>query len=405
MLAFMLYIAYICLMWKWGHQGDMMIWMEWSKYMYHHGFTSIYNTECNYLPAYLYFVYLHVKIQGNLTDIGDNLYTLKYYTLVFDLLGAIAAVWFVRDESRKIFYFLLLMFNVAFIYNTAMWGQLDAIYTFWGFAALIAALERRPVLSVLFLLIAFNFKIQALVFVPAIGLLLLPQYFTKGGLKKALTAIALAVPIQLMILLPFIIEGKMERAIRVLTSYVGYYPYPSVAAFNLWFWLIPKDIEGMFNLKDTDTFFLISYKQAGSLMFCLAVFIAAFPLMKHLYRKYVRNEQLNFPLEKVFLISALSSLSFFYFNTEMHDRYSHSALISLAAYAFCTRRYLPLILGSVAYLLNMEKILNYFALRNYHTLLFEPRFVSALYFVLIVYLYYRLYTKPTDGASYRTIEL
>lgn len=130
-LSLMLYAAYMTTMWKWGYQSDMTYWMRWSKHMFENGFRNIYHSDCNYLPAYLYFLYFHVKIQGNLTDIQDNLYTIKYYTLVFDMLGAFAAVWFVKDELKKVFYFLILLLNIAYVYNTVFWGQIDAIYTFF----------------------------------------------------------------------------------------------------------------------------------------------------------------------------------------------------------------------------------------------------------------------------------
>mgnify|MGYP000884932146 FL=1 len=109
LLAFMIYVTFVSMMWKWGLQGDMMFWMTWSKQIYNHGFSSVYDSGCNYLPAYLYFLYFHTKIQGNLIDIQDNLYTIKYYTFIFDMLGAFLAVWFVRDKFKKVFYFLILL--------------------------------------------------------------------------------------------------------------------------------------------------------------------------------------------------------------------------------------------------------------------------------------------------------
>ena len=74
-----LYIAYMFIMHKWGHQGDMMFWLDWSRYISEHGFSHVYdNKDCNYLPAYLYILWAHVKLQGNHVDIGDNLYTADY---------------------------------------------------------------------------------------------------------------------------------------------------------------------------------------------------------------------------------------------------------------------------------------------------------------------------------------
>ncbi|HQD13493.1 MAG TPA: hypothetical protein PLW43_11145, partial [Chitinophagales bacterium] len=59
-LAVLLYLMMIVVMWKWGHQGDMMFWKDWSMYIYSNGLVNAYdNPGCNYLPAYLYVLWLH----------------------------------------------------------------------------------------------------------------------------------------------------------------------------------------------------------------------------------------------------------------------------------------------------------------------------------------------------------
>jgi Gpi18-like mannosyltransferase len=385
-------------MWKWGHE-DMYFWRDWSLYMKVNGLTKIYDYGVDYLPAYIYFLYFHVKVQVTPENIQDNLYTLKFFTLIFDMLGALLAVWYVKDELKKTFFYFFLVFNVAYIYNTVFWGQVDAIFTFWGFAAIIAAIERKLVWSILFLLISLNFKLQALVFIPVVGLLLLPQIFSKQGIRKLVIAVCVGALLQFAILLPFIIKGKMGLVWQVVTSSVGRYPYPAIGAFNLWSWFV-DDAPFTRTVKDSEHFFIGTYKQTGTFLFLTSIFFSVLPLVIHLYKKYVKGIGIQFPLEKIFLISSLVPLGFYFFNTQMHERYSHPALISLAAYTFCTRRYFPLVLGSLAYFLNMEKIMRYLAWTNYNTLIWDPKFVAGLYFLLIVWLYYLLYTKPTEGSLY-----
>lgn len=397
-------MAYVFLMHKWGHQGDMEFWIDWSQYIFNHGFVHVYdNKDCNYLPLYLYVLRFHAVIQGNLQDIQDNMYTIKYYTIIFDILGAYFAVWFVKDEFKKLFYFLLLLLNVAYFYNTALWAQVDAIFTFFGFAAIIFAIEKRTVVSALCLLIALNFKLQALVFIPIVGLILLPQILSKEGVRKVIIGVLIGVVIQIIILWPFITNGRMYQVMNVITGSVDKYPYPAVGAFNLWSLLLyNRTIESMYDIKDTVKFGFLTYKQIGSLLFFSATFLTVFPLMQHLYKKYFKNEIATFPLSKLFLIAAMTALNFYFLNTQMHERYFHPAMISLAAYAFYSGRFFPLILASVAYFINLERICWYLAMHNdvyMKSFWMDQRFVAFLYLILFFTLFYLLYAKkqPTEN--------
>ena len=393
-----LYIAYVFTMHKWGHQGDMLFWLNWSKYIFEHGFTHVYdNKECNYLPAYLYVLWGHVKLQGNTVDIGDNLYTIKFFTLIFDVAAAVLSVRFVKELKDKTYYFLLLMFNVAYIYNTVFWGQVDAIFTFWGFAALLLAIEQRVEWSILCLTIALNFKLQALVFIPVVGALLLPNFLTLKGMKKFLLAIIISFFIQIIILLPFILSGRLGQVWHVIIDSVGHYPFPTVGAFNLWTILLPNvSIEGMYKISDETKIGFLSYKQIGQFLFISTVLVSLYPLVNYLVKKYLKKNYSVFPIKNVFLIAALTSLNFYFFNTEMHERYSHPALVCLAAYAFLSKRFLPLILGSISYFLNMERICWYLNLHNdtyENGFLFKPRLIAGLYLILILLVYFLLYKK------------
>lgn len=397
-LVSMVYTAFVFLMHKWGHQGDMEFWIDWSKYIFNHGFDKIYDEpSCNYLPLYLYVLRFHAKIQGNLQDIQDNMYTIKYYTFIFDVIGAYLAVWFVKDEFKKLFYFVLLMLNVAYFYNSALWCQVDAIFTCFGFAAIILAIEKKTVLSALALLIALNFKLQALVFIPIVGLILLPQLLSKKGLKNIVIAVFIGAFIQVLILWPFISNGRMYQVMNVITGSVDKYPYPAVGAFNLWSLLLfNRTIEGMYDITDKVKFGFLTYKQIGSFLFFSATFITVFPLMQHLYKKYLKKGITTFPLSNIFLIAAITAFNFYFLNTQMHERYVHPMIISLAAYAFYSGRFLPLILGSIAYFINLERVCWYLAMHNdtyMKSFWMDQRFVAFLYLILMAVMYYLLYAK------------
>lgn len=94
---------------------------------------------------------------------------------------------------------------------------------------------------------------------------------------------------------------------------------------------------------------------------------------------------------EVFICGALISLIFFFFNTEMHERYSHPALIFLALYSVYTGRYLVYVITSLAYIINLESVIHFFKLGSYQGFIFNPRFVAVIYFIAILLLYIDMY--------------
>lgn len=62
-------------------------------------------------------------------------------------------------------------------------------------------------------------------------------------------------------------------------------------------------------------------------------------------------------------------------------------------YSFLRKDFFPFILFSIAYFLNMESILKWGRFDNYHTVIFQKYFAGALYAIVIVYLFFRLYQK------------
>lgn len=91
------------------------------------------------------------------------------------------------------------------------------------------------------------------------------------------------------------------------------------------------------------------------------------------------------------LIASLIPLLFFYFNTQMHERYSHPAFIFLILYAVIQNKPLPSIIGCLAYLLNLDAVLKSIVFQNYGVFIFSREFISALYLITIIWLYILLY--------------
>lgn len=74
----------------------------------------------------------------------------------------------------------------------------------------------------------------------------------------------------------------------------------------------------------------------------------------------------------------------------MHERYCHPAFIFLTACALYSNYWLPYILFSVGYLLNLERVMTALHLNNYDILIFNARFVASIYGLSIIFLIIRL---------------
>ncbi len=129
------------------------------------GFFGIRHAVGDYNVPYLYFMaaisYLPAK----------DLYLIKLFSMFFDLLLAFTALRLARKifPGREIaaagtFCAVLLLPTV--VLNGAYWGQCDSIYAAFVLLALLDALDKHPARSVVWLGVAFSFKLQAIFLVP-----------------------------------------------------------------------------------------------------------------------------------------------------------------------------------------------------------------------------------------------
>ncbi|MCB9034476.1 MAG: hypothetical protein H6553_11615 [Chitinophagales bacterium] len=391
---------------KWGHSGDMWFWLGWSEHIFENGLANVYtNSNCDYMPGFLYFLKLHCLIQKSTTNIQDNLYTLKYYILVFDILTALLISIKAKTNEKQIVYFFLITLNVVFLYNTYAWCQVDSIFTFFGFLAILLAIQNKIAWSIVCICISFNFKVQAIVFFPLLFMILAYQIKNIKAIRQIVIGIIGAIIVQTIILLPFILNGTVNKVWQVLTGSVGHYQSVSLNAFNFWFLVLPINAEQMFNYSDKTLFLGFTLNQIGFFLFATSVFLACFPFIKIIIENLYKKQYQKIDINKIFIIGALIPLLFFYFNTQMHERYSHPAMVFIFLFAINRKKYFPMILFSFAYGLNMEKVLKHLALTNYETLVFHPVFISVLYLILIIYLFYQLYKKETNVVNHLNLQL
>ncbi|HEY4787420.1 MAG TPA: hypothetical protein VIH57_15280 [Bacteroidales bacterium] len=399
----MLFLAYILLLPRTGHGGDMWCWSQWTHHMFSNGLGNVYKSGTDYLPLYHYVLFLFAKFQGNLEHIDRNLFYLKAITLLFDFVAGYVLIKFLRtryDRHQTILYSFLYFFNIGYFYNTVIWGQVDGIMASLVFLAFYCAYRKKVLISLIFILLSLNFKLQAIIFFPILGLMLLPAMTEQFSLRKLLVWIAMPVILQVLIIMPVLLAGDIAQLWRVVTGSVGKYPVVSANAYNFWSWVVKGD---RMEISDSIRFLGITYKSWGLFMFCTSSFFALWPLFKSTISQLFCREKKFISTEKMLITATLIPMLFFFFNTQMHERYIHPAILFLAVYSLLSKKYLPYILGSVAYFLNLEAVLRYLQLKNYNTALFHPIFIAILFFVCMAYLFMQLY-KNTSIPRQKIIE-
>lgn len=356
---------------------DKYFWISWSKDIAENGLGNIYNNpEVNNFPLVLWILKLFTFFISaeNIDAFSINYF--KCLVVVFDFLTLGIVAWLLNKNNKPPLLILILLLNPAFWYNTIIWGQVDTVYTCFVFISLLFAVEKKRFPTLLFVLLAINTKLQAVIFLP---LILLQIYNNDLRRKLKYTEIFGLIAIQFIILLPFIISGNFQQTVySLINSSIDFYPTVSRNAYNCWYFIFADPL----NTSDQLTF-LLPLKFWGIILF--VVFFAAVVFLFLKSDKKTKN---------IFLVFALTSLGFFFFNTQMHERYVHPIVLFSGLYAIFSGRYFIFIISSLAYLLNLEDVLQTFSyfddevfgfVINYSSwFIFKPVFISFVFLSAIV---------------------
>ena len=383
-----------------GHGFDNQCWQDWAWFSSTNGLRNAYGSGTNYLPLYHYVLWGYAKLVGHADHIGVYINNLRAFTLVLDMLG----LWLVYQwiDRRWPFYLLVLfnLLNLGYSYNTLIWGQVDGIMATLVFASLFLAYQKKLSWSAVAIVLALNMKLQAIVFVPVWGLIYFYQWAEEKRWQQIVLSILAIVCTQTLLLLPFMQrESGVQEVWQVAVRSAETFPKVSMNAFN--FWHLFTMIDPWRTNDETVYVAGLTYRKAGLLLFFTASFFVLFPLLKKLWLR-LRKQPTHLRREEIWLTAALIGLCFFFLNTQMHERYCHPAFIFLAAYAFYTRRFFAYVVFSIAYFLNLERVMQALHLRNYGTFLFSYKFIATFYLLVILYLLWaliRLRKQPAPNES------
>lgn len=374
-----------------GFVADIDYWEKWGSYSKEHGLTNIYYSDTNYYPLYHYILWPFAALFDNRQALHEHMHYLRLVSFIFDIWGVyIAYKWLHKARS---FWLLLLisLINISYCYNSLIWAQVDAILGALVFASFYSLWHKKYLLAALLLALSLTFKLQGIIFIPVFGILLL----LITPVKKWLSAIARSLLVFTITIItvaaPFMTSAAhIAQLQKAVFGLVDYNRKLTVGANNLWSLIYNWRSN---YISDTDVIVgALNYKQVGLILFMLASLAAFWPLFYLIYQK-IKGKVATLPLPIFMISTALVALSFYFFNTQIHERYAHPVFLFLFVYGFLRKDFFPYIVFSAAYFLNLEGLLRALHLNNYRTAIFSPYMIGGLYAILIAYLYFRLYQQ------------
>ena len=338
-----------------GCKGDLGAFAWWFNTAATYGPRVFYNVVSwvDYPPFNIYIFWVFGSIAKGLSLFGSPLiaYIIKLPPTIFDLATSILIFFFVRKRSdlkMALVATATYALNPAVIFNSAIWGQFDAIYTFFLILSLLLIFESRPKLVAVAFMLGILTKPQSIALAPLMVFLIFRKYNWRG----LITSIGAAIVTVFVVILP--LEWTNGNPVTFLSDiYFGAYKtyaYTSVNAFNIW------GFGGMWK-PDTQIFLFTNVYVIGWMMFGALV---AFTL-------YFVYKRLGVSEELVILFSAfLLFFGFFMLPTRIHERYLFPAFSVMALLIPFVRKMRPVYaVLSGTYLINQAYVLSFLNANSY----------------------------------------
>ena len=302
-------------------KGDTVLFELWGYSAHKNGLMNVYEhsidhplffnvAKPNYLPPYMYVLWFLEWIHKHVEDFGKVLtpiasYIYKSPAMIFDIMTALFLTWIVRKRFGDKWALVaagLYAFHPAIIFESAGWGQVDSINTFFMVLCVYLMTRKKYLWATAIFILAFFIKMQSLVLFP----LLFYEIIKNAPLKKLYQAFFVGLGTTIALGLPFFIAGKAAQVFSVIFTSPGTYKYLSANAHNFW-WLFSG---GYWTIQaDTQKILGMQLVLVGALLFFATVGFALW------FRSKIKTEA------GLWLTAAFLAFAFFMLPTEMHERY------------------------------------------------------------------------------------
>jgi dolichyl-phosphate-mannose-protein mannosyltransferase len=347
-----------------GYPTDINCFLGWSQAAYGGGLDHFYTSGifADYPPLYMYVLYFLGALQS-VFQISANVFLIKMPAILCDVAIALFLYDFAvktlskeehglsKNNTVPLLIFACVMMNPTVIMNSAVWGQIDIIYTLMSCICIYMLAQRKFSLSIILFAFSLLLKVQTILLGPVILFAVIYGFMKKETRKHTLVQLTAGVGISaalcLLLILPFTGGRPLTWIIDLYLRSLGGYPYVTVNGFNLY---------GIFGLNwaplDTTQFLGLPYNIWGIIAIAAVCVYAAW-----LYTKAPRGKYL-------FNLTAFIMFGVYIFSHSMHERYSFAVpLFLLFSYCYIRdkRIFYASLLTSLALLANQCVALQYYA--------------------------------------------
>lgn len=197
---------------------------------------------------------------------------------------------------------LAFLFNPVVLYNSSVWGQTDALISFFVLLSFYLLLKKKPIFAAIAFAISLYIKISLAIFIPIWAIYAIRQ---KYSMRKYFLSIIIPLSLVIAATLPFSSDPLyLFQRIYMQKVLIQQLHVITANAFNLWAF-----IAGIHEQPNSLPFLGLTYRAWGNILFT-ASFL---PLLYILFKKKSK--------EILIWVLALAAFSSFMLLTNMHERY------------------------------------------------------------------------------------
>ncbi len=293
------------------YSPDALSFTIWAKYLTQNSISDLYkylpSGYLPYPPLYYYillpFGYL-MSFWGLGIDSWLALLLVKIPAMFSDLAVAIGVYfittkWFTRSFGLIASAFYLL--NPVTVYNTSVWGQIDAVIIFLGWLCVDAFAQKRLFRGWFWFILGSLIKLQMLALLPLALILTVKRLSVRMFIKYIFILGVLAfIPF-----LPLLITEDIVSTIVYFVNLPNQYPYTSIFAYNIWAPL------GFLVSDKLRLFGLAEVRLVGIMLFWSVSICILYP--------FINANKISH--KKLFFAAFLLWFAFALFPTRIHSRY------------------------------------------------------------------------------------